>query len=396
MNPFVRQHLRWLWLAACLALTGFFVYRGLNPPSASPVPAIEVTPVANFESSQIQSTPIEQIRIGERVAARNPLLEEQARLAPEPDESWRWLSLHLDDDAGKQVDIQLLRPAYWVQQQDAYVGGFVFLELCELGAYGNAQVINIQPAPVIAAGEGRVVTGTFRHTSSAPLYDVVIEGESEPIGVTAHHPFWSEDRQDFIPTEELQVGERLLAREGESCRVISLLPRPGPEVVYNLEVHREHVYQVASQGLLVHNCSGATRTGYGAFGWGEAPRTGPGQFTRVVESMSDRAARYQSRITGRLPDVGYVANGVKFDGFDDVAGVLLDAKGPGYASFVRNGRFQPWYRGGDELVDQARRQVGAANGSPIRWHVAEQEAADAMRSLLQRNGIQGINVVHTP
>ncbi|MEX1223960.1 MAG: polymorphic toxin-type HINT domain-containing protein, partial [Pirellulales bacterium] len=232
---------------------------------------IEVTPVVNSESSQIQSTPIEEIRIGERVAAKNPLLDEEARLAPEPNESWQWLSLHLDDGDGKQVNIQLLRPAYWVEQQDAYVGGFVFLELCELGAYGDAQVINIQPAPMIAAGEGRVVTGTFRHTSSAPLYDVLIEGESEPIGVTAHHPFWSEDRQDFIPTEELQVGERLLAREGDSRRVVSLLPRPGPEVVYNLEVHREHVYQVAEQGLLVHNCSGSSRTGYGAFGWGKAP-----------------------------------------------------------------------------------------------------------------------------
>ena len=73
--------------------------------------------------------------------------------------------------------------------------------------------------------------------------------------------------------------------------------------------------------------------------------------------MSDRAAAYQSRITGRLPDVGYTVKGVKFDGFDDAAGVLLDAKGPGYATFVRNGQFQPWFRGADGLVDQAQRQA---------------------------------------
>ncbi len=88
----------------------------------------------------------------------------------------------------------------------------------------------------------------------------------------------------------------LVAREGESRRVVSLLPRPGPEVVYNLEVHREHVYQVAEQGLLVHNCSGATRTGYGAFGWGKAPKsptfvsTPNGKVVRVPEGWAGRTA----------------------------------------------------------------------------------------------------------
>jgi RHS repeat-associated protein len=159
------------------------------------------------------------------------------------------------------------------------------------------------------------------------------------------------------------------------------------EVIANVKVGR---------GVLSGRAETILEGGKLGRGAAKAAQTGPGQWTRVVESMSVRAAHYQSRITGRLPDVGYVANGVKFDGFDDVAGVLLDAKGPGYSTFVRNGRFQPWYRGANQLVGQARRQVGAANGTPIRWHVAEQEAADAMRSLLQRNGIQGIDVVHTP
>lgn len=112
--------------------------------------------------------------------------------------------------------------------------------------------------------------------------------------------------------------------------------------------------------------------------------------------MSDRAAAYQSRITGRLPEVGYTVRGVKFDGFDEAAGVLLDAKGPGYATFVRNGQFQPWFRGADDLVAQAQRQLGAAGGTPIRWHFAEQAAADATRNLLRSRGITGIDIVVTP
>ncbi len=126
------------------------------------------------------------------------------------------------------------------------------------------------------------------------------------------------------------------------------------------------------------------------------PKSGPGRFERVIESMPDRAARYQSRITGRLPDVGYRVNGVKFDGFDEIAGVLLDAKGPGYAKFVRNGEFQPWFRGADELVEQAQRQLGVRAGLRIQWHFAEEAAAEATRNLFRFENIEGIEIIFTP
>ncbi|MBQ9812162.1 MAG: hypothetical protein IJM54_02505, partial [Thermoguttaceae bacterium] len=72
-------------------------------------------------------------------------------------------------------------------------------------------------------------------------------------GCTDNHPFWSVDRQDFIPAGELIEGERLLLYNGESKRVVQKLPRPGPQVVYNLEIYGEHVYHVTADGVLVHN-----------------------------------------------------------------------------------------------------------------------------------------------
>jgi hypothetical protein len=45
----------------------------------------------------------------------------------------------------------------------------------------------------------------------------------------------------------------------------SSLPPPAC-FVYNIEVHGEHVYQVGELGLVVHNVS---RSGWGAFGWGQ-------------------------------------------------------------------------------------------------------------------------------
>lgn len=109
--------------------------------------------------------------------------------------------------------------------------------------------------------------------------------------------------------------------------------------------------------------------------------------------MSARARAYQQQITGRTGQ-SYFVDGVKFDGVID--DVLIDAKGPGYSSFVRNGQFRSWYRGADDLVDQAQRQLRAANGNPIRWNVAEADAAQAMRNLFADRGITGIDIVHTP
>lgn len=109
--------------------------------------------------------------------------------------------------------------------------------------------------------------------------------------------------------------------------------------------------------------------------------------------MSARAAAYQMQVGGRSGQA-YFVNGVKFDALR--GGSLVDAKGPGYAQFVKNGQFVSWFKGADALVGQAQRQVAAAGGRAIQWHVAEQSAVQAMRTLLQESRIRGIEVVYTP
>lgn len=108
--------------------------------------------------------------------------------------------------------------------------------------------------------------------------------------------------------------------------------------------------------------------------------------------MSERAAAYQSQITGHANE-SYLVNGVKFDGFE--ACTLVEAKGPGYSTFVKANEFEGFFVGQSGLIDQARRQVAAANGTPITWHFAESTAADAMRALLNEEQVSGIKVVHT-
>ncbi|WP_253977865.1 Tox-REase-5 domain-containing protein [Myxococcus dinghuensis] len=138
---------------------------------------------------------------------------------------------------------------------------------------------------------------------------------------------------------------------------------------------------------------------------GAGPAEGPGQWAPANESMSPRARRYQEQITGHSADDAYwvggtstKTGGVKFDGFEK--GVLLDAKGPGYANkFLDNLKPKVWFEksGAKALVEQAQRQLAKAPASvPIRWHIAEQKTAEAIRELLRGKGITEIEVVFTP
>ena len=141
-----------------------------------------------------------------------------------------------------------------------------------------------------------------------------------------------------------------------------------------------------------------------ASGPAPAPVPGPGQWGPSKESMSPRSRRYQEQITGHSADEAYWVGGmstkdggVKFDGFTD--GVLLEVKGPGYANkFLDDLDPKTWFKntGAKELVKQARRQLGVANGTPIRWHIAEEKTAEALQRLFKNEGVVGIEVVYTP
>ena len=227
---------------------------------------------------------IEDIRIGERTLGTNP----QGRLDSELDEPVFQIlphcgfSLRYTSEDGSRCDIRLLRPADWLDweltrlcrasdgkavdaidliSEDLISGGFdidpdyeleTWLELPEMGVVGWARVTDVDADVEIESGAGNIVTGVFAHTASSTL-DLTVEGQTDPIGCTSNHPFWSVDRQEFVSAGELREGERLALYSGETKRVVQKLPRPGPEVVYNLEVYGEHAYCVTSDGLLVHN-----------------------------------------------------------------------------------------------------------------------------------------------
>lgn len=153
---------------------------------------------------------------------------------------------------GSYFEAELLRPLSWIYRHHAQPGAVIQLNMPEMYVVGAAEVLSISDCPPIDPGDGPVVISTFKNVSHNVL-NIYVEGETEPIGVTAGHPIWSEDRQAFVHTDQLQPGERLRSAVGKTVRITSIEIRAGPEAVYNLEVAGEHVYSVTNSGLLVHN-----------------------------------------------------------------------------------------------------------------------------------------------
>ncbi|HLL00512.1 MAG TPA: Tox-REase-5 domain-containing protein [Myxococcaceae bacterium] len=132
----------------------------------------------------------------------------------------------------------------------------------------------------------------------------------------------------------------------------------------------------------------------------EPPRAeGPGEWVQANEYMSEQARRYQAQVTG-APE-GYVYRvklgdkDAKFDGFDQ--GVLIETKATGYAKWVDpDFNFVGYFEGRNQMLEQANRQFDAANGTPIRWIVAEEKLAGALRKLFRENDLTDIEVLHVP
>ncbi|MDI9866327.1 RHS repeat-associated core domain-containing protein [Flectobacillus sp. DC10W] len=118
-----------------------------------------------------------------------------------------------------------------------------------------------------------------------------------------------------------------------------------------------------------------------------------GSWVTTNESMSVAASEYQTLITGKAADKSFMLNGVKFDGV--VKGVLVDAKS-GYSNFVNKstGAFQSWFKGANGLVEQAERQLGAANGTKIQWYFQNEGVMKATQQLFKDNGIKGIELIY--
>ena len=260
MEPPTPQGRKGRWRAVGLGLCGLastlclLMAMSLTPSTASTETNAKTTQLAGAVRPVIK--PISIIDLGEWVLAKNPTGEQDLEFGQEVDpESWRAIRLLASKKDGSKAEVGLLRPLDWLEEQEARVGGTIEISVPECGIDGTAEVLSINPCSALRPRPGpdyRMVTGTFKHFHARVL-DVRITGQSSSIGTTPNHPFWSEDKEDFIRADELRPGTRLRQANDELCTVASITERPGLHTVYNLEVQIDHVYHVATNGVLVHN-----------------------------------------------------------------------------------------------------------------------------------------------
>ena len=241
--------------------------------------ALETSAIVTARQKRLL-VPIEEVPLGARVPTKNPKPWEVDESLPEPDqETWAKVSFTVERPDGAVIDAELIRPLEWIRANGIQVGHLLPLNIAELQVTGVALVTAIEACPMIACGQGSVVTGRFM----TRRVDVIIraeilgnDGTVELLEGTAIHPIWSVDRKDWVPLGEIADGERLQAADGIAT-VVSLLFIRVAVPVYNVEVLGEHVYAVGLLSILVHN------TGECLVRFGQAAET--------AQQLADDAAR---------------------------------------------------------------------------------------------------------
>ncbi|HRX81586.1 MAG TPA: polymorphic toxin-type HINT domain-containing protein, partial [Pirellulaceae bacterium] len=147
--------------------------------------------------------------------------------------------------------VVLLRPEWWVNERLQTDSNTMAISIPEVGISADAEIVSITACPRIPSGEGRVVTGTFAHLAQETIR-LTINGVAEPIRCTPNHATWSVETRTFVEAQHLQPGQHVLCRDG-IYEVASIEHLAEPIEVFNLEIFGQHVYQVTTGGMLVHN-----------------------------------------------------------------------------------------------------------------------------------------------
>ena len=140
----------------------------------------------------------------------------------------------------------------------------------------------------------------------------------------------------------------------------------------NQTVAKDHTYYVGHFGVWVHNAGPDcfTKINYhrltnevlSDLNQATPSKQGKGQWKLSGENNPAQAgAGFQTQVTGVPHSYAYYVNGVKFDGVS-----------------------------GNGVLAVARRQVTAAQGSPVEWVITDSRMTSAYSQLLRRESISGI------
>ena len=169
---------------------------------------------------------------------------------------WRKIKLEFEKADGSQTQVELLRPLWWLQKHNITLNKPFFFTTVEIQAVSPSRVLSITPTNAdsrkLKAGQ-QIVIGTFHH-QNATVLDLTFQAEhgKANVGSTPNHRIFSKTRNEWIPAEELDLGELVLTQTG-TATLLQKTPRLNTFPVYNLEIHQNHNYYVSELKILVHN-----------------------------------------------------------------------------------------------------------------------------------------------
>jgi hypothetical protein len=120
---------------------------------------------------------------------------------------------------------------------------------------------------------------------------------------------------------------------------------------------------------------------------------GPGVWAKSPKRS--KGEEYQEQVTGVERGAEYKVKDIYFDGYDAKRKVLLDAKDWQGWPPTDNAKLLAQFR--IKTREEARKQIKAAPGAKIEWHVSTQEKAQVVKKFMIDNDMDEIiTVVHTP
>ncbi|RLD17560.1 MAG: hypothetical protein DRI69_12025, partial [Bacteroidetes bacterium] len=269
----------------------------------------------------------------------------------------------------------------WIDQKSYVVDGVVKMDLPEQEISGAFKITSIkhiipQKKPVDDDPdddyEFKPVMALFIHQSDQ-VYSITFDNKEE-IGVTYQHPIYSVTASDWRLAGELEVGEKVLAKFGETS-VTSSEKKEGSETVYNLEVKDLHNFLVGASGVVVHNaCIPPIKPLISNMAqvfdnWVSA-------FKPIVRQATTDYYKYQKRILGTLTERriplkkphNFTKDNLDVDGFELSTGTLIDTKyvgNPSNSPYTGASNFPPIQ---DDLLDELKRYKHIINDvdTPVR------------------------------
>lgn len=236
-------------------------------------------------------------------------------------------------------------------------------------------------------------------TRIAPSHRL-LRTEAGTLAVTDEHPLWVQGK-GWTEAHAIDVDDVIAGQRGDVLVIDNeKVDRPLP--VHNFSVAITPSYFVGPDWVWVHNAKCSLPTPYKATPSPSKYRLGasdggPGAWVDAPRGNSwPNAYSYEKQVTGAPRNVEYKVGNVKFDGYDSKSGTLIDAKNYSEVNGllkVNDPTALKIFRA--DAVRVAKRQMEAANGVPVEYHVSNEKAAEALRELFKAEKIE-IQVFYTP